>query len=123
MNLDMTWPKNEIEDLLMSITESCERLIKQTHTKPQETLEFKTTKSSETIYFKPNMNLGLDCNWMKRLTSPEVYKFISNITEQNNKFELHTDIFNEFSFMELKDELKRSSILKRWHPNIFKMKK
>ena len=35
MNLNKLWPKNETEGLLLSIT-----LIKQTPTKPQETLEF-----------------------------------------------------------------------------------
>ena len=37
----MLRPKNETEDLLLSITQNCETIIKQTHTKPQETLEFK----------------------------------------------------------------------------------
>ena len=36
--------KNETEDLSFSITKSCETLIEQTHTKPQETLEFKMIK-------------------------------------------------------------------------------
>ena len=34
----MNRPKNKAEDLLLSITKSCETLIQQTHTKPQETL-------------------------------------------------------------------------------------
>ena len=34
----MLRPENEIEDLLLSITKNCETLIKQTRTKPQETL-------------------------------------------------------------------------------------
>ena len=45
----MKRPKNETEDLLLSITKKCERLIKQTHTKPQETLEYKLTKPRETF--------------------------------------------------------------------------
>ena len=40
----MIKPKNETEDLLLSITKNCETLIEQTHTKPQETLEFKMVK-------------------------------------------------------------------------------
>ena len=44
MNLNMIRPKNETEDLLLSITKNCETLIKQTHTKPEETLEFKMNK-------------------------------------------------------------------------------
>ena len=39
------------------------------------------------------------------LISLEVYNSIFKITEENNKFELHTDTFDEFSFEELKDEL------------------
>ena len=35
----------------------------------------------------------------------EIYNFICNIITTNNKFELYTDTFNEFSFEELKDEL------------------
>ena len=38
-------------------------------------------------------------------TSLEVYNSIFNINTTNNKFELHTDNFDEFSFEELKDEL------------------
>ena len=36
----MIIPKTETETLLLSITKNFETLIKQTHTKPQETLEF-----------------------------------------------------------------------------------
>ena len=39
------------------------------------------------------------------LTSLEVYNSIFNLTEEKNKFELHTDNFDEFSFTEFKDEL------------------
>jgi len=42
---------------------------------------------------------------MIRLTSPEVYNSIFNKAEENNKFELYTDTFDEFSFTELKNEL------------------
>ena len=39
------------------------------------------------------------------LISLEVYISIFIITEANNKFELYTDTFDEFSFEELKDEV------------------
>ena len=42
---------------------------------------------------------------MMGLIGLEVYYFVSNITAQNNKFELYTDTFDEFSFEEIKDEL------------------
>ena len=47
MNLNMVRPKNETKDFLLSITKNCEKLIEQTHTKPQETLEFKMNKPRE----------------------------------------------------------------------------
>ena len=52
MNFYMIKPKNEIEDLLPSITKNCETLIEQTHTKPQETLEFNLNRSRETFHFQ-----------------------------------------------------------------------
>ena len=53
----MIRPKYETEDLLPSITKKCETLIKQTHRKPEETLEFKLTKSRETFHFNPPMSI------------------------------------------------------------------
>ena len=79
--------KNETEDLLLSITKNCETLIKQIHTKPQETLEIKMTKPRETFHFKPPIQIEGD--WMIGLTDLEVYNSIFNITEENNKFEFY----------------------------------
>ena len=78
MNLNMVRPKDEREDLLISITKNGQTLIEQTHTKAQEKL---------------NLKLSL-----------EVYNFIFNITEENNKFELYTHNFGEFQVTALKDE-------------------
>ena len=39
------------------------------------------------------------------LTSLEVYNSVFNINSTNNKFELYTDSFDEFSFEGLRDEL------------------
>ena len=103
MNLNMIQPKNEIEDLLLSITKNCEKLVEQTQRKPEETLEFKMLKPRETFHFNPPIHTKGD--WMLGLIDLEVYYSIFNITKENNKFELHTDIFDEFSFEELKDEL------------------
>ena len=69
----MVQPKNEREDLLLSMTKNCETLLKQTHTEPHETLKFKLTKPGETICFKPSFYLGLDSKWMIGLTYFEVY--------------------------------------------------
>ena len=50
----------ELSDLLLSITKNCETFIKQTHTKPQETLELKLIKPRETFSIQPSVILGLD---------------------------------------------------------------
>ena len=87
MNLNMIRPKNQTEDLLLSITKNCETLIEQTHRKPEETLEFKMIKSRESFHFKPPIQIKGD--WMIGLTDLEVYNSIFNITEENNKFKLY----------------------------------
>ena len=66
----MIRPKNETEDLLLSITNNCETLIDQTHRKPEETLEFKMDKPRETFHFKPSIQF--QGSWMIGLTSIEV---------------------------------------------------
>ena len=86
MNLNMIQPKNETEGLLVSITKNCETIIKQTHRKPEETLEFKITKSREKISFKPPVSI--ERSWLKGLTILEVYNSVLKITEENNKFEI-----------------------------------
>ena len=103
MNLNMIRPKNKSEDLLLPITKNCETLIEQTHTKPQETLEFKMIKPKKTFHFKPPIQIN--GNWMIGLTDLEVYNSIFNITEESNKFDIYRDSSSKFGFLELKDEL------------------
>ena len=103
MNLNMIQPKNETECLLLSITKNCETLIDQIKTHPQETLEFKIIKPRETFHFKTPIHVKGD--WMLGLIDLEIYNSIFNITKENNKFELYTDTFDEFSFGEIKDEV------------------
>ena len=103
MNLNMIRPKNQSEDLILSITKNCQTLIKQTHRKAEETLEFKMIKPREIFHFKPPIqNQG---DWMIGLTNLEVYNSIFNITEENNKFEIYRDMTAKFGFLEFKDEL------------------
>ena len=80
----MIRPKNEREDLLLSITKNCETLIEQTHRKPEETLEFKMIKPRKSFHFKPPIQIKGD--WMIGLVVLEVYNSIFNITEENIKF-------------------------------------
>ena len=79
MNLNMIRPKNQTEDLLLSITKNCETLIKQTHRKAEESLEFKMNRSKQTFHFKPAIQIKGD--WMIGLVDLEVYNSIFNITE------------------------------------------
>ena len=99
----MTRLKNDTEDLFLSRTKNFEKLNKQTHTKPEETLEFKPTKSRETFDFSPP--LSIEGSWMIGLISLEVNNSTFIITEENNKFQLYIDTFDEFSFERLKGEL------------------
>ena len=106
MNLNKIQPKNETEDLLLSITKNCERLVEQIHRKLEETLEFKMIKPRETFHFSPPIQTKRE--WMLGLIDLEVYNSLFNITKENNKFELFTDTFDEFSFAEIKDEVEEN---------------
>ena len=90
---------------MLLLSKNCETLIKETHKKPQETLEFKLTQPRATFFFKAVFNLGYYSNCMIGLLSLEVFNSIFKIIEENIRFELYTDNFDEFSFEELKDEL------------------
>ena len=70
MNLNLIRRRNETEDLLLSITEKCETLIKQTHKKAEETVEFEMIKPSETFHFNPP--ISIEGSWMIGLKSLEV---------------------------------------------------
>ena len=52
---------------MVPFTENCETPNKQTHTKPQETLELKFTQPRETFSFKPP--ISIERSWMIRLPS------------------------------------------------------
>ena len=103
MNLNLIRRKNETEDLLLSITKNCEKLIEHTHGKAEEVLEFKVTKRRETFHFK--RPIQIEGSFMIGLLSLEVYNSIFKINQENNKFELCTHTLDEFSFTELKYEL------------------
>ena len=108
MNLKMIRPKNETEDLLLSITKNCETLIDQTHRKPEETLEFKMIKPRETFHFKPPVQIKGDC--MIGLTDLEVYISIFNITEENNKLQLYKfpdEKAGGISYTKVRDEIEK----------------
>ena len=70
----------------MSIAKSNQEIVENTHSKPQETLEFEMTKQKESFSF--DVPLDLPEQWMMRVTSLEVYNTVYNITEKNNKFKI-----------------------------------
>ena len=108
MNLNMIRPKNETEDLLLSITKNCETLNEQSHRKPEETLEFKMIKPRKIFHFKPSVRINGD--WMLGLTDLEVYNSIFNITEKNNKFELYKSPDEKsggISYIKVRDDIEK----------------
>ena len=70
------------------------------------------SKPRETFHFRPPVQVKED--WISGLVDLEVYNSVFNITEKNNKIELFTDTFDEFSFKELKEELEEFLVI----PNI-----
>ena len=104
----MIQPGNKTEGLLQSITKNCETLIQQTHTEPQETIEFKLNKSRETLPFNPPIQIKRD--WMVGLTSLEIYNFYFNITEDDNKLELYKipdEKSGDVSYKKIRHEIER----------------
>ena len=83
----MIRPKKKTEDLLLSIAKNCETLIEQTLGNAEETLEFKMIQLKQTFHFEPL--ISIEGCWRIGLTDLEVYNFILNITEENNKFKLY----------------------------------
>ena len=65
----MIIPKNETEEILLSITKNCETLIQQTHRKPEGTSEFKMIRSREILHFHPPKSI--EGSWIAELVSLE----------------------------------------------------
>ena len=108
MNLNMIRPKNETEDLLLSITKNCATLIEQTHRKTEGTLEFKMIQSKQTFHFKPPIPIEGSC--MIGLTDMDKYNSIFNITEQNSELQLYKFLDEEagcFSYGKVRDEIEK----------------
>ena len=74
------------ESLLLSIAKANQEIVENTHSKPQETLEFKMNKQKESFSF--DVPLELPEQWMMGVTSLEVYNTVYNITEKNTKLKI-----------------------------------
>ena len=90
----VTYDKKEY--LLLSIANSNQEIVENTHSKPQETLEFKKIKQKE--FFSFDVLLELPEKWMMGVTSLEVYNTVYNITNSNNKLEI---VLNDQQLKEL----------------------
>ena len=75
-------------ELLLLIKKHTDTLIDQTKTKPQETLEFKMNKQSQTFSFNPPINLIEEGKWIIAVSSFECTNSVFNITDDNNSFSI-----------------------------------
>ena len=75
-------------ELLLLIKKHIDRLIEQTKTKPQETLEFKMNKQLQTFSFNPPINLIEEGKWLIAVSSLECTNSVFNITNENNSFSI-----------------------------------
>ena len=86
MDLNNLTTNDQKELLLLHILKSNLEIVENTHSKKQETLEFKMQNSQKDFQFDEPLILSGD--WMMGVTNLEVYNTVYNITEKNNKFEL-----------------------------------
>ena len=77
---------NKQECLLLSIAKSNQEIVENTHSKPQENLEFKMNKQKQSFSF--DIPLELPEKWMMGVTSLEVYNSVYNITNKNNSVQI-----------------------------------
>ena len=75
-------------ELLLLIKKQTDTLIQQTKTKPQETLEFKMNKQTQTFSFNPPINLVEEGKWLLAVSSFECTNSVFNITNENNSFSI-----------------------------------
>ena len=74
-------------ELLLLIKKHTDTLIRQTKTKPQETLEFKMNKQTQTFSFNQPINLIEEDKWLLAVSSLECTNSVFNITNENNSFQ------------------------------------
>ena len=75
-------------ELLLLIKKHTDTLIEQTRTKPQETLEFKMNKQTQTFSFNPPINLVEEGKGLLAVSSFECTNSVFNITDENNSFSI-----------------------------------
>ena len=119
MELSNFNPSDKKEILLLNIAKSNLDIVENTHSKPQETLEFKMNKQSESFSF--DIPLELPEKWMMGVTSLEVYNTVFNITSKNNSIQIQlTDEQIEKLGIDTKLAVKIEYLHKSKQPNFIK---
>ena len=77
-------------ELLLFIKNHTDKLIEQTKTKPQETLDFKMNKQMQTFSFNPPINLAEEGKWLLAVSSSEANTSVFNRTDKNYSFSITT---------------------------------
>ena len=75
-------------ELLLLIKKHTDTLIKQTKTKPQDTLEFKMNKQMQSFSFQPPINLVEEGMWLMAVSLFDCTNSVFNITNENNSFSI-----------------------------------
>ena len=111
-------------ELLLLIKKHTDTLIEQTKTKPQETLEFKMNKQSQTFSFNPPINLIEEGKWLIAVSSFECTNSVFNITDDNNSFSIIIPGHYETEFAEkIVDDLNKILELKSLELHVEEVKK
>ena len=87
-------------ELLLLFKKHTVTLIEQTRTKPQETLEIKMNKQTQTFSFNPPINLIEEDKWLLAVSSLECTNSVFNITNENNSFSIIIQGHYETEFAE-----------------------
>ena len=87
-------------ELLLLNKKHTDTLIDQTKTKPQETLDFKMNKQSQTFSFNPPINLVEEGKWLMAVSLFDCTNSVFNITNENNSFSINIPGHYETEFAE-----------------------
>ena len=106
------------------IKKHTDTLIKNTLTKPQETLEFKMDKQTQRFSFNPPINLIEEDKWLLAVFSFECTSSVFNITNENNSFSIIIPGHYETEFAEqIIDDLNKLLELKSLELHVEEVKK
>ena len=75
-------------EFLLLIKKDTDTLIEQTKTKPQETLEFRMNKQTQTFSFNPPINLVEEGKWLMAVSLFNCTNSVFNINNENNSFSI-----------------------------------